>query len=312
MLELVGEFGRVQLGGGPSGSGVYWVDDDGHWNKFDPLLPDSFTNQNFDASVRNRKIAYGLMGMVRVEISEVRKHVDISWNVRRANNVTLDSVSNYLEMICVGHSVTLNYCIDAWHYEWIRDPIKAADRMQRSKSFQYLPIIDKVFMKQIAFDWDANSTSLIKRGVQAFEKSKGNLIHSDLNSQLPLFIVYKPCEYTNQMTIVNAGVDSAYASIYGRSWSAMATGSGYDSKTPGEYFSTRVSEAYHDVLSSGDPRLGHIRGIVKRPNEESIWSSYQRFLFRGRWHDGSPVLVCLSDLTQNLDIPFFVDNRHIN
>jgi len=167
-------------------------------------------------------------------------------------------------------------------------------------------------MKNVELGWSANMTSLIHSGVRALEKSDGHLSHGDIQAQLPKLIVYKPDDNFDKMTIVNAGFNSAYASIYGNSWANKAVGTTYDSETPGKYFSDRVSQAYADVFRTGEPRLDHIRGIVNRPNEESLWSSYQRFLFRGVWYDGSPVLMCLSDLTQNLDIPFFIDDGHIN
>ena len=51
MLILGGEFGRVRLGGGPQGRGVYWVDDACLWNEFHPNQPSSIHNQNLDDSI---------------------------------------------------------------------------------------------------------------------------------------------------------------------------------------------------------------------------------------------------------------------
>lgn len=312
MLELGGDFGRVHLGGGPKGSGVYWVDDAGCWNKSDPNEPHSTDNQVFDHPLRNRKIAFGLMGMARVEISSLNSHVDVRWNVRRANLVTLDAVANFLDMFCTTYTVSLSFHMDAWNHERYNNTATAINRMRRLENYRGLLLIDKVFMKNVALGWNANMTSLIQSGVQALDVSDGDLTHSGIRALLPKMIVYKASERSNEMTIINAGHRSAYASIYGKSWSQTAVGTAYDSETPGVYFSNRVSQSYADVLRTGEPRLDHIRGIINRPDEEALWCCYQRLLFRGTWHDGSPVLVCLSDLTQDLDIPFFINDRHIN
>lgn len=312
MLELEGEFGYVRLGGGPQGAGIYWIDDLGNWNKFDPRLPEGIDNQNLDRSLRDRNIAFGPMQMVRVAVDTDRRHIDVSWNVRTAHSHTLNSVSNYLDVFGADFSVTLNYCIEAWHQEWHHSASQAVGRIQRTRNFRSLPIIDKVFLKQIDFDWSRNMSPLINTGVQRLDRSKGDLRKEELQPLIPKTIVYKPCEKTGQMVVVNAGYESAYASIYGDTWVKSATGQTYDSETPGEYFSARVSAAYQHVLQTGVPRLDHIRGIVNRPKDAAIWSSYQRLLFRGRWHDGCVVLICLCDLTQHLDIPFIVDDGHIN
>lgn len=304
MLEFRGEFGRVRLGGGPQGSGVYWVDDGSFWNEFDPSLPNSSSNQNFDISVRNRKIAYTLMGMVRVSIDFQLKKVDVRWNLRSVSLDALDAVSDYLYDVCHGFSVQLDYCIDGWCSEFFMNASLATERTQLLMGFRRVPLIDSYFIKPMVPDRGANTTRLIQFGVRMFEKTRGNLDHPEFRQLMPYLLVYKPYEVDDQLVLANAGHLSANARIYGGDWARTASGGLYDKETPGVYFSQRASEVYSGVTDNDAPRLDHIRALVNRPNDEPMWASYQRFLFRGYLNGGAPVLVCLADLTPDIDIPF--------
>lgn len=108
------------------------------------------------------------------------------------------------------------------------------------------------------------------------------------------------------MIIENAGYRSANAKVYGTSWAKKANGSKYDRETPGTYYSYRASAAYMDVMDRDEPRLDQIRAVMERPNNEPVWSCYQRLLFRGSLQDGTPVLACMSDLNEGMVIPFLV------
>lgn len=304
MLEFGGVFGRVRLGGGPQGDGVYWIDDGSHWNKFDPSSPSNAQNQTFDGSVRERQIAYGMMGLVRVVIDTDRQHVDVCWNVRTVHLAALDDVSNYLEDFCRNFSVGLSFYIDAWQHEYIVDVPAAIDRIQSSINFRHVALMDSVFVKMADKINQEGSTGLICEGLRALEQSNGYLSHPVLQKLMPYLLVYKPYEVEDQMIIANAGPQSGYAKFYGNTWTRQSDGARYDSETPGAYYSHRVSEAYDRVMTTREPRIDHIRAILNRPEDEPMWASYQRLLFRGRLVNGAPVLVCLSDLTQHIDIPF--------
>ena len=304
MLILGGEFGRVRLGGGPQGRGVYWVDDASHWNEFDPNQPNSIHNQNFDGSIRNRRIAYGIMGMVRVEFFPKKNHVDIRWNVRSVSPDALDAVSDYLYDVCRAFSVSLRFFIDGWCREDFEHARPAIRRIENSLKFYAVPLIDSFFMKSVGVDKGAQMTGLIEYGLHIYEKTQGMLSMPEFEALMPYLLVYKPDVAEEQLVIENAGYQSANAKVYGVSWAEQAKGTLYDSETPGAYYSQRTSQAYAGVMQSDEPRFDHIRAVIDRPDDESMWASYQRLLFRGHLDDGAPVLVCLSDLTQDIDIPF--------
>ena len=304
MLMLGGEFGRVRLGGGPQGRGVYWVDDACQWNEFDPAQPNGPRNQNFDGSIRYRRIAYGIMRMVRVEFHSETNHVDIRWNVRTVSPDALDAVSDYLYDVCRQFSVHLHFFIDGWCGERYEDARPAIERIQHLLKFYAIPLVDSFFMKSMDVDRGANMTRLIQQGLDIFRKTKGVLSTSDFEALMPYLLVYKPDAADGHLMIENAGHKSANAKVYGVSWAEQANGTLYDRETPGAYYSQRTSEAYSGVMESDEPRFDHIRAVIDRPDDEAMWASYQRLLFRGYLKNGAPVLVCLCDLTQDIDIPF--------
>ncbi len=306
MLEFWGEFGRVRLGGGPRGSGVYWVDDAGVWNKCDPTLPTNADNQNFDYPLRHRKIAFGLLGMARVQLMVERRQVEVRWNVRTVHPATIDAVASYLEDFCQLYQARLCFHIDAWQTEQYSDINAAINRIQTTKNFRNVKLIDRFFFRSLGLSEDVNRTPLLDKGFETFQATSGDLSDPRFQELMPYLLVYKPFEVEGQMIIANAGYRSANAKVYGSAWAKMANGSTYDSDTPGAYYSMRASEAYSDVMTSDEPRIDQIRAIMERPDEEPIWSSYQRLLFRGRLKDGTPALICLSDLNEGVDIPFLI------
>lgn len=307
MPAIRGGFWRVRLGDGPKGDGAFWVDDLGHWNQFDPNLPSSASNHNFDASVRERQIAFGLMGMVRVDLNSSNKSVDVRWNLRAADDGSLDAVADHLDFFCPEYKVRLFYFADAWNGETYDTARQAAERMQASRLFQKIKLSDRYFIKERPLDLPLARSVLIGEGLKRFEQADGQLSHPALRALMPYLLVYKPendHDDLSRMRTLNAGVRSANAKVYGRQWAQEATGAHYDWETPGAYFSMRTSEAYGQVLDDGDPRLDHIRAIMERPDNEPVWAAYQRLLFRGRLDDGSAALVCLCDLSDRVDIPF--------
>jgi hypothetical protein len=83
-----------------------------------------------------------------------------------------------------------------------------------------------------------------------------------------------------------------------------ARGRPFQIEEPGRRYSFSIMQAYAGVLDTGEPRLDHIRAIVRRPSKDPLWVPYERLLFRAATEDGEPVLCCLSTITQDIAIPF--------
>ena len=116
-------------------------------------------------------------------------------------------------------------------------------------------------------------------------------------------MVFRPAE-DGQLTFVYVGKESPAARVYGSEWAAASEGHEHDGHSPDRDYSSRVCRPYTAVLESGEPRLDHIRALIHRHVGEPLWAPYQRLLAPCKLRDGSPVLVCLSDLTQQIAIPF--------
>ena len=85
----------------------------------DPSLPNSFSNQNFDISIKERQIAYSLMGMVRISNDFDLKKVSVLLHLRSVSLVALGAVSDYLYEFCRGFSVLIHYFIGGWSGDFL-------------------------------------------------------------------------------------------------------------------------------------------------------------------------------------------------
>jgi len=59
----------------------------------DPSLPNSFSNQNFDTSIKERQIAYSIMEMVGISIDFDLKKVIVLVNLLSVSIDALDAIS---------------------------------------------------------------------------------------------------------------------------------------------------------------------------------------------------------------------------
>ena len=101
-----------------------------------------------------------------------------------------------------------------------------------------------------------------------------------------------------------AGGQSGGAWVYGQDWVREAPGRPFQIDGPGLRYSLNIMKAYAGVLDTGEPRLDHIRAVMRRPGKDSLWAPYERLLFRAATDDGEPVLCRLSTVTQDIAIPF--------
>ena len=100
------------------------------WNKLDPSLPNSFSNQNFDISIKERQIAYSLMGMVRISNDFDLKKVIFLLNLHSVSTDALDAVSDYLYDVCRGFSILIHYFFGGWNGKFFADSPLSIERTQ--------------------------------------------------------------------------------------------------------------------------------------------------------------------------------------
>jgi hypothetical protein len=122
----------------------------------------------------------------------------------------------------------------------------------------------------------------------------------------PQLVIYRRHERLTleHWVSVHAGRQSAAGRYFGQDWVHEACGRPFQIEEPGRRYSFSVMKAYAGVLDNREPRLDHIRAIIKRPAKDPLWVPYQRLLFRAAAENGEPLLCCLSDITQDIGIPF--------
>ena len=112
------------------------------------------------------------------------------------------------------------------------------------------------------------------------------------------------CNYLEKpgdFVIAEIGAKSPTARVFGDDWATRAVGK---KNVPDAQYDHRVSSVYAPVLDEGRPRVDHVRALIRRDGRDPVWAPYRRLLMPGSTDKGVAVVICLSELTQEVDIPF--------
>jgi hypothetical protein len=128
----------------------------------------------------------------------------------------------------------------------------------------------------------------------------------DCAELVPRLIIYRRDDRPGSAPWVSlhAGRQCGAAWVFGQDWARKARGRPFQIEEPGRRYSFSIMQAYAGVIDTGEPRLDHIRAIVRRPGKDPIWTPYERLLFRAATEHGGPLLCCLSAITQDIAIRF--------
>jgi hypothetical protein len=66
----------------------------------------------------------------------------------------------------------------------------------------------------------------------------------------------------------------------------------------------RLIVAYNEVTRSGHPHMEDVRALVEPENSEPSWIPYRRLLLPVHDSEGRPLIVCFSEVREDIGIPF--------
>jgi hypothetical protein len=283
--------------------GHWWVDDEGAWNFWGLDRPND--SESRDTTERNfRRIALHRLGMVQVARRPGKALVE--FDLQRVDDNALDATMDFLAGAANPGPVELRFYHQAWNIERHPGGAVAARRIAEVRGFRSVVFAKTVTSLNQPLSGPIAASLLLRDALRAADDRAYKLTLRECAELVPHLVIYRPDDGHGggPWISLHAGRQSACAQVYGQDWARNAPGRPYQFDEPGRHYSFEITKAYAGVLDTGEPRLDHIRAIMRRPGKDPLWIPYQRLLFRAAAEDGEPLLCCLSDITQNIAIPF--------
>jgi hypothetical protein len=283
--------------------GHWWVDDEGAWNFWGLDRPND--SESRDMTERSfRRIALHRLGMVQVA-RHIGKAV-VEFDLHRVHDTALDATVDFLAATANPGPVELRFYHQAWNIECHPGGAMAARRIEEVRSFRDVVLANPVTTLRRPLSTRGMISPRLRDGLRLAEAGDSKLALAECAELIPHLIIYRRDDQLGLANWVSlyAGNQCGAAWVFGQDWVRKARGRPFQIEEPGRRYSIKIMQAYAGVLDTGEPRLDHIRAIVRRPGKDPIWTPYERLLFRAATEDGEPLLCCLSAITQDIAIPF--------
>ncbi|MDX1711903.1 MAG: hypothetical protein R3316_12295 [Rhodovibrionaceae bacterium] len=279
----------------------WWVDETGAWR---PWLnsPGAASGGIFPDTGIGAHFAFSRYGLLRVR--RCGSQVAVRFDLRAAEDDGIESVRRFLDRECRDCEIDFGFYFDAWNFEHYSHGSDALTRLEEVRDFRQITLAERITAKQLEPERVMNCGSLLQWIGRRLSGPQKDIGLESIQDILDYLVLYQWDEESSQWVCLHAGRKCGCAWVYGQSWVRGAAGRPYRVDEPGRTYSKRVMHPYARVLETGEPWLGHIRAIMERPGQTPLWVPYERFLFRVFAPNGQPMLACLSNITQDIDIPF--------
>ena len=283
--------------------GHWWVDDEGAWNFWGLDRPNDPEDRE-RAEQSFRRFALHRLGMVQVTLRPGKAVVE--FDLRRADDTALDATVDFLATAAYPGGAELRFFHQAWNIERHLGAAAVARRIDEVRNFRDVVLANTVTTLKRPLSAPAMVSPRVRDALRLAEARASKLTLLECADLIPHLVIYRRDDRlgSGHWVSLYAGGQSGCAWVYGQDWVREARGRPYRVDEPGRQYSFNVMKAYAGVLDTGEPRLDHIRAVMRRPGKDPLWVPYERLLFRAASEDGEALLCCLSAITQDIAIPF--------
>ncbi len=292
--------------------GDWWIDDMGKWRAAE--LPGQGTDSALPigSDMLDQHTAYRQLGLVKALLTPTT--ITFRWDIWHASPEAIDSMIEFLEIDKQPRRIVLDFFYGGWITETFYAPAAAIERIRQTSLYRSIEFVDTTFIHEQSFDRIERSAPVIKHGFEYLSSVKHLYDMKDEKSFKALYsklLVYSESRVDGLFIRLHFGGNSAFARMVYGSDQGLAVKPGIVDALPANRHGKTVSPAYSRVLHEREPRLHHVRALFKKDGKEPIWAPYQRLLYPSTLSDGTPVVVCLSEITHDVDIPFLQPDRRV-
>ncbi len=290
-------------------AGDWWIDDAGYWRLVDPVDSRLPSWSAIGGDIEEESIAFRQLGMVQVYMSA--RKVRVRWDLRHVHPGSMESVLEELDRDSPHRRISLCFYYGGWNTETFDAAGPARRRIEQMQAYRSVELSDLFYIQRQDISAITDSDDLLRRGYHAWERADGRIGRNPgqgLSCVLPYVLTIRPRDTDGRLYYAGIGGKAALRRFMGDDWALGARQQRFTGSVTDTYYDSRGTEGYAEVLRTRQPRLDHVRASIHRAGREATWASYQRLLLPAWRVGGAPLLLCLSQMTSDINIPFLADS----
>lgn len=287
---------------------VWWVDEAGHWRNYGDAYAAQFPDCYFPQENHRHGPAFEQLGLLKVAVYP--RIIDVHWDVRRVNRTGLCAVLDHLlSLETPGNTkpiVALKFFFGAWNSEVYNTPGQAVERMVELSEYASAIPSEAITIANVDLRDIPNCHPKIRDCLAYWHRMDGRLGADDdfgLGDIIDHSLLFGPDTHDNQLVYWSAGAQSLASQVLGDEWRFTTRGAPVDMGSDKDYEDAMTTD-YPEVMSSGEPRIDHVRAYFQLVGDDPIWLNYQRLLLPWKTAEDVPVVLCFAQQSQNLNVSF--------
>jgi len=288
---------------------TWWIDDGGRWLNFGAEYANRFPECYFPKGEHRHGPAFDMLGMVKV--TDYPRLIDVHWDIRHVTPGALDAVLNHLIRLDIVRNekpmIALKFFFGAWNSELYDSPDKAVDRILELSEYADVTPSNAITIANVDLDRIGYSHPLVREFYDRWRAMDGILESGpsgDLGGLKDRSLILGLDSLDERLIYRSAGKNSMAGHLLGSDWPFEVLGMEVDRCNSDDEYESEVCSDYPDVLVSGEPRLDHIRAFFQLDGDDPMWLNYQRLLLPWKTRSGEPLVMCFSQPSQTLEVPF--------
>jgi len=288
---------------------VWWIDDTGRWLSFDGSYALRFPDCFFPNIEHRHGPVFDTLGMAKV--TTYARLIDCQWDVQRITRGALSALLDFLiSLESPGNDrvpVALKFYFGAWNSEVFSGPGAALERILELDEYAHTVPGESITIASVDLKDINRSHDSIRRCYDTWKEMSGLLEDGDSCGLGDLFdrsLILGLDSLQQQLVYKVAGSQSLASQILGSTWRYDVLGMSLGNSFSDDDYEAEVCSDYPVVMSSAEPRLDHICAYFHLKGEDPIWLNYERLLLPWKTRKGEPMIMCFSQQSQNLRIPF--------
>ena len=141
---------------------------------------------------------------------------------------------------------------------------------------------------------------IMKKAFVGWGNAETQIEHPAMDEIRPYTVLYRkgPAGWV----FVHVGEESAYARWFGWAWSRSAIGKLINDDNVGDEYNEFIAGAYSRIYDEGGVRLDHVLAHLPKAGGAPEAGTFQRLLLGGVFPDGTPGLILLAAITEQIEI----------
>jgi hypothetical protein len=147
---------------------------------------------------------------------------------------------------------------------------------------------------------------IMKKSLVAWGNAETQIEHDAMDEIRPYTVIFR--KGPSGWVFVHVGTESAYARWFGWAWSRSVIGKLITDDDLSEEYNEFTAGAYSRIYGEGGVRLDHILAHLPKDGGDSEAGTFQRLLLGGVFPDGTPGLIIVAAITEQIDIEALEDS----